>query len=483
MSPGNENCLNGDARKVGTIIDTTQLHQEDRFNFKMSAENIRIAVLGNVDAGKSTLIGTLTKGKLDNGRGLSRSLVMKHEHEIESGRTSAIQSHLVGYQENGESVVSLLGNKSRNDESSKSTLKKHEQEIASQASKLVTLMDLAGHEKYLKTTIHGISSGMIDYALLLVDAKQSPTHMTVQHMRLCSAFGIPMIIVITKIDGCPTNVLKNTKTEINNILCSHDFRKKIFSVKSEKDSEFIKDKTSTLTPIMNVSCVSGEGLSILNKLLFHLPKRRKHFQNKIHRPFEFLLEDIFQVEGVGIVVYGFVNAGRIKVGEKMYIGPFDDGSFVHTTIRSAHISRVCVSEVVSGVSACFTLSLKKSQSKALRSGMFGLSEIGPASRSFDAEIYVLKGNCTTITTKYVTMVHILHIHQSAQVVNVQKLDDKGSQVATVDESEAKTARPGDKTLISFRFLNKPEMIRTGMRVSFRDGQFRGIGVITGVSEN
>ena len=33
---------------------------------------IKIAVVGNVDSGKSTLVGVLTKGEKDDGRGLAR---------------------------------------------------------------------------------------------------------------------------------------------------------------------------------------------------------------------------------------------------------------------------------------------------------------------------------------------------------------------------------------------------------------------------
>ena len=43
--------------------------------------DIFIATIGNVDAGKSSLIGVLTKGVLDNGRGKSRSMVMQFKHE------------------------------------------------------------------------------------------------------------------------------------------------------------------------------------------------------------------------------------------------------------------------------------------------------------------------------------------------------------------------------------------------------------------
>jgi GTPase len=43
--------------------------------------DLRVAVIGNVDSGKSTLIGTLSKGDLDDGRGLARKAVLRHQHE------------------------------------------------------------------------------------------------------------------------------------------------------------------------------------------------------------------------------------------------------------------------------------------------------------------------------------------------------------------------------------------------------------------
>ena len=58
--------------------------------------DIRIAVVGNVDAGKSTLLGVLTHGELDNGRGLSRLKLFKHQHEIDSGRTSSVSHDILG---------------------------------------------------------------------------------------------------------------------------------------------------------------------------------------------------------------------------------------------------------------------------------------------------------------------------------------------------------------------------------------------------
>lgn len=56
----------------------------------ISENDIRIAVIGNVDSGKSTLVGVLSKGINDDGRGLARSLVFNYAHEHANGRTSSI---------------------------------------------------------------------------------------------------------------------------------------------------------------------------------------------------------------------------------------------------------------------------------------------------------------------------------------------------------------------------------------------------------
>uniref|UniRef100_A0A1I8N6Q4 Tr-type G domain-containing protein n=1 Tax=Musca domestica TaxID=7370 RepID=A0A1I8N6Q4_MUSDO len=57
---------------------------------------IRVAVVGNVDAGKSTLLGVLTHGDLDNGRGHARQRLFRHKHEMESGRTSSVGNDILG---------------------------------------------------------------------------------------------------------------------------------------------------------------------------------------------------------------------------------------------------------------------------------------------------------------------------------------------------------------------------------------------------
>lgn len=76
-------------------------------------QDLRIAVTGGVDSGKSTLVAVLSHGargepSLDNGRGSARMSVFRHKHEIETGRTSSISHTLLAYDEKGDSVFVIV---------------------------------------------------------------------------------------------------------------------------------------------------------------------------------------------------------------------------------------------------------------------------------------------------------------------------------------------------------------------------------------
>ena len=428
---------------------------------------------------KSTLIGTLTTSCLDDGRGKCRTSIMKHRHEIESGRTSTAATHLMGFRSTGEPIAGR--------DQVRAMKRKSEDEIARESYRVITLMDLAGHEKYLKTTIHGVSSGFADHALVLVNARHPPTHMTQHHLNLCCSFGIPVIVVFTKVDGCPEHAFKTSKEEVTKMLRSPEIGKRPYVVRNEEDIATVMDKLHTLAPMIATSCVSGEGIDLLQKMLFSLPKRRHH-EKKVGRSFEFLVEDIFNVPGVGAVVSGFVNAGELTVGSSshVYVGPTDDGSFMRTVAKSAHIARISTTHITSGQSACLAFSLNKDMRKKLRRGMVVLKENPTSTRQFDAEICVLKGEGTTIRRSYQAYVHILNVRQSAfarhiEIVNHNVIGLPPSHRAKdEDENDCIVLRPGSRAKVTFEFAKRPEYIRPGMRMLFRDGRVRGVGIITSI---
>lgn len=52
------------------------------------------------------------------------------------------------------------------------------------AAKVVTLVDLAGHERYFKTTAYGLTGHLPDYACLIVSANNGKAYMTSMALEL-----------------------------------------------------------------------------------------------------------------------------------------------------------------------------------------------------------------------------------------------------------------------------------------------------------
>jgi GTPase len=75
--------------------------------------DVRVAVIGNVDSGKSTLVGVLTKGIMDDGRGFARTKVFNFSHEASNGRTSSIGQEIMGFT-NDEVVIPERANQTKN---------------------------------------------------------------------------------------------------------------------------------------------------------------------------------------------------------------------------------------------------------------------------------------------------------------------------------------------------------------------------------
>jgi GTPase len=132
------------------------------------SKELTFATLGSVDAGKSTLIGTILSGKLDNGNGQNRKLVARFIHEESTGKTSSISTH-------------SIKNFNKTDKS-------------------VIFVDLCGHQKYLKTTLFGVMGYCPDYAILVIGSNHGITKMTREHMKILYYLKVPMIIALTKTD-------------------------------------------------------------------------------------------------------------------------------------------------------------------------------------------------------------------------------------------------------------------------------------------
>eukprot|EP00040_Diaphanoeca_grandis_P004842 m.30335 g.30335 ORF g.30335 m.30335 type:complete len:607 (+) comp16265_c0_seq1:235-2055(+) len=412
--------------------------------------DIRVAVVGNVDAGKSTLLGVLTHGELDNGRGKSRLKLFRHEHEADSGRTSSVAQNILGFGVGGEIV-----NKQAHD----GTLDWIQ--ICNDAAKVLAFIDLAGHEKYLKTTVFGLTGHMPSFVMLMIGANAGVIGMTKEHLGLALALNKPVFVVVTKIDMCPPNVLASTLKLLQKILKSPGCRKMPILVNNTDDvvdasKNFLSQR---LCPIFQVSNVTGQNLDLLRKFLNLM---RPTIPTNPDVPGEFNIDDTFSVPGVGTVVSGTTVCGTIRNGQTMLLGPDSTGEFIPVGIKGVHRRRVTTNQVCGGQTASFAL--KKIKRSAIRKGMVLIDPAVPprATWEFDAEILILH-HPSTITCKYQAMVHVGSVRQTAALL---KMHDK------------EFLRTGDRSVCRLRFIRYPEFIREGTRIVFREGRTKAVGTIT-----
>jgi GTPase len=292
--------------------------------------------------------------------------------------------------------------------------------------------------------------------------------MTLQHLKLCISMNIPVVILLTKMDRCPDQIFKETKQEIGRILKSSELGLHPFMIKVEEDVDMVQDKMASLTPILPVSCITGQGLDLLKGLLTKLPQRRKHAKKQLDKPFEFLIEEIFQVPGVGTVVSGFVSRGMWKKGKPIFIGPLKDGTVMKVVPKSAHVAKTSVGKVCAGHQACFALpKLPRIRRMLLGKGMVAMKRSFEPSKKFIADIYLTKGTTVTVEAgKFHATLNILHAKQSAKVVNIQ-----------VGNTKQNIIRQGDSARVTFEFVKKPSFVRPGMRFILRSGHVIGYGVV------
>ncbi|CAH2064921.1 unnamed protein product, partial [Iphiclides podalirius] len=340
---------------------------------------LRIAVMGANEAGKSTLIGVLTQGELDNGRGSARLNMFRHLHEVKSGRTSSLSHEILGFDAQGNVVnygCSELMTAER---------------IGERSAKLVSFLDLAGHTKYQRTTLHGLTGYSPHYAMIVISATAGITRITEEHIALLTALELPFFAVISKCELCPANV-RPLMLRLEELLASGDHaarRKKPLLItdenmarncvapqrsildsidKSTDAAEKSDDEPAEQVAVFPVSCVRGAGLNALHAYLLALQPPPQDVQPRPDdETCEFQIDEIFHVDdSTGPVVGGLMARGQLFEGDNLILGPLDTGEFAAATVRTVHRNRVPCGGVRAGQSASLALA---GRPPALRQGM------------------------------------------------------------------------------------------------------------------
>ena len=227
-------------------------------------KNIVIGTAGHIDHGKTTLIKALTGRETDT---------------LEEEKRRGISINL------GFTYFDLPSNKR------------------------VGIVDVPGHEKFIKNMLAGASG--IDIVLFVIASDEGVMPQTIEHLDILSYLNVKKgIIVLTKCDVVDNDFIELVKEDIK---------------------EKTKDTFLHNAEIVEVDSISKNGI---NELIKKIDDMSSEINDKSENsPARLNIDRVFSVKGFGTVVTGTLAEGQISIDDDLVVYP----SNLKTKIRSIQV--------------------------------------------------------------------------------------------------------------------------------------------------
>lgn len=161
----------------------------------------------------------------------------------------------------------------------------------------VGLIDVPGHEKFIKNMSAGVSG--VDYLLMVIACDDGIMPQTEEHFQILKLFGVKKgMILLTKRDLVDEKRYEEVKKQCR---------------------EYFKGSFLENSPLLPLSIINIESYNTLKNLLkdelkkIDLEERERYFRMDIDR--------VFSVKGFGCVITGTVKSGKISIGDTLTIYP------------------------------------------------------------------------------------------------------------------------------------------------------------------
>ncbi|MCJ7618356.1 MAG: selenocysteine-specific translation elongation factor, partial [Desulfobacterales bacterium] len=183
------------------------------------------------------------------------------------------------------------------------------------------IVDVPGHEKFVKTMVAGATG--IDIVAMVIAADEGVMPQTREHMEICTLLEIKQgLVVLTKADLVDEEWLELVIEDVN------EFTR----------GTFLEDK-----PILPVSSVTGQGIPEFIKALDELsavtPSR------PVNNLFRLPIDRVFSMKGFGTVITGTLISGCVKTGDTVMIYP----SGITSKVRGIQVHNQSVSIAEAGM--------------------------------------------------------------------------------------------------------------------------------------
>ena len=173
-------------------------------------------------------------------------------------------------------------------------------------NKKITIIDVPGHEKFIRNMVAGVST--INIALIIVSADDGLMPQTHEHIEILNLLDIKhAVIVISKVDKVDNSTILSIEDQI---------REKI------KDTNFQNAK------IIKTSIKNNTGMDILINEILYLSERIQ--KSKDRGMFYMPVDRVFSKRGFGTIVTGTVLSGKLEKNSEIDVYPVEDIGIVRS---------------------------------------------------------------------------------------------------------------------------------------------------------
>lgn len=225
----------------------------------------------------------------------------------------------------------------------------------------ISVIDVPGHERFIRQMIAGVAG--IDLVVLVVAADEGVMPQTKEHLQILSALGMKHgFIVLTKTGLVDEELLQMVKADV---------------------IEEVKNSFLAHEPIYAVDSISGYGVENFRKAL--LEKIQTIETKRTDRPFRLPIDQVFTLQGQGVIVRGTVFDGQISKNEDVEVLP----THKKARIRLIQSEREEVESVQAGQRAALNLS-GVSHEEIKRGDVLVSSEFYTVTRRIDLVLHLME---------------------------------------------------------------------------------------------
>lgn len=273
----------------------------------------------------------------------------------------------------------------------------------------VAIIDVPGHERFLKTMIAGANS--IRMVLFVVAADEGVKPQTIEHLDILELMGSEQgMIIITKTDKVGKEHIEIAKEDVKKLV----------------KGSFLEN-----APILTVSSLTNQGIDELKGVLKDFCRDIKPLPDD--GIFRCPIDRIFTMKGFGTIVAGTVLSGRVKKSSTIELLP----EAKKTRIRNLQVHNEPVNEVFAGQRAAFNL-MDITTRDVFRGCELSIQDYLKPTRVMDARVSLLAKAKKSLKNNAVVRLH----KGSCEVI---------SRVIMLDKEQIE---PGNEGFVQFR-LEKP----------------------------